>query len=397
MTNWTSRQRVEAAINHCEPDRVPLDMWGTDSRLVDDFYFKVLDHLCWEDKGEIERPGKTAAYVDYRLSDLLGCDFRHITAKGPAGFTRWTDDEGNSYDEWGIGYKKMGEHSFISKHPFPEPDIAAIRRHAWPDMNDPSRFEGMAERVRDWFKNTDYAITTTTPVSGLIMDVYQYLRGTENFFMDLCGEQKFAHALIEQIADLMETLYVNMVTPLAPCLTWIEFATDYGTQNAPFMSPQMYREFLKEPERRIFAAVKKVAPDAKIFMHSCGSVKRLIPDLIEAGVEILSSLQPLAFEMDSAELKKEFGNDLVFHGGIDLQQALVGTREQTVEETRRRIADYAPGGGYIVSPSNHFTSDVPVENFFALYETAAEFGRYPLASNQGRPRANRTDMRTAWS
>ena len=115
-------------------------------------------------------------------------------------------------------------------------------------------------------------------------------------------------------------------------------------------------------------------------MHSCGSVKRLIPDLIEAGVEILSSLQPLASAMDSAELKKEFGNDLVFHGGIDLQQALVGTREQTVEETRRRIADYAPGGGYIVSPSNHFTSDVPVQNFFALYETAAEFGRYPIGA-----------------
>ena len=104
----TSRQLVEAAINHREPYRVPLDMWVTDSRLVDDFYFKVLDHLGWEERGEIERPGKTAAYVDYRLSDLLGCDFRHITAKGPDGFNRWTDDEGNAYDEWGIGYKKMG-------------------------------------------------------------------------------------------------------------------------------------------------------------------------------------------------------------------------------------------------------------------------------------------------
>ena len=376
----TSRARVSAAINHREPDRVPLDMWGTDSRLVDEFYFKVLDHLGWKDKSQTERPGKTAAYVDYRLSDLLGCDFRHITAKGPAGFTRWTDAEGNSYDEWGIGYRKMGQHSFISKHPFPEPDVGAIRRHAWPDMNDPSRFEGMAERVCDWFENTDYAITTTTPVSGLLLDVCQYLRGTENFLMDMCAEPRFAHALIEQVAGLMETLYVNMVTPLAPRLTWIEFATDYGGQNGLFISPEMYREFLKGPESRIFAAVKRVAPQAKIFMHSCGSVKRLIPDLIEAGVEILSSLQPLASAMDSAELKKEFGNDLIFHGGIDLQQALVGTREQTVEETRRRIADYAPGGGYIVSPSNHFTSDVPVQNFFALYETAAEFGRYPIGA-----------------
>lgn len=86
MTKMTSRQRVDAAINLREPDRVPLDMWGTDTRLVDEFYFQVLERLGWEEKGQLERPGKTAQYVDYRLSDLLGCDFRHITAKGPAGF-----------------------------------------------------------------------------------------------------------------------------------------------------------------------------------------------------------------------------------------------------------------------------------------------------------------------
>lgn len=132
----------------------------------------------------------------------------------------------------------------------------------------------------------------------------------------------------------------------------------------------MYREFLKKPEARIVAAVKKVAPRAKIFTHSRGAVKRIIPDLIESGVEALSSLQPLAFEMDSAQLKKEFDKDLVFHGGIDLQQALVGTSRRTVEETLTRLRDYAPGGSYVCAPSNHFTSDVPVENFFALYETA---------------------------
>jgi uroporphyrinogen decarboxylase len=137
----------------------------------------------------------------------------------------------------------------------------------------------------------------------------------------------------------------------------------------------MYRKYLKGPESRIFAAAKKVAPGTKIFMHSCGSIKRLIPDLIEAGVEILSSLQPLAFEMNSAQLKKEFGTDIVFHGGIDLQQAMVGTKEQIVAETLTRLRDYAPGGGYICAPSNHFTSDVPVENFFALYETAKSFRR----------------------
>jgi uroporphyrinogen decarboxylase len=140
----------------------------------------------------------------------------------------------------------------------------------------------------------------------------------------------------------------------------------------------VYQKFFKHPTKRIFDAVKRVAPEAKIFLHCCGSIRKLIPDFIETGVEILSALQPLAKDMDSAELKKEFGNALVFHGGIDLQYALTGTKEDTIRETKRRIADYAPGGGYIASPSNHFTSDVPVENFLALYQTAQEYGTYPV-------------------
>lgn len=369
----THRERVAAALAFQESDRPPLDMWGTDSRLIDDFYFEVLEHLGWTDRGEIERPGKTAQYVDWRLADMFDCDFRHITAGRPAGFERVTDAQGNAYDEWGVGYRKVGEHSFISVHPFPEPDVTAIDRHRWPDMDDPSRFSGMVERVRAWHEETDYAITTTTPFSGLIFDICQYLRGTEAFFMDLYAEPAFAHALIAKVEELMTQLHLNMVEPLAPYLTWVEFASDYGTQKAPFLSPEKYREFFKEPERRIYDAVKRAAPGVKVYLHACGSVRRLIPDFIDAGVDVLSSLQPLAFEMGSKELKEEFGRELVFHGGIDLQHALVGTVEETVVETRKRLDDYSPGGGYVCAPSNHFTSDVPVENFFALYETARQY------------------------
>ena len=372
----THRERVEASIRHSEPDRIPIDMWGTDSRLIDEFYFKVLAYLGWDEYGELERPGKTARYVDYRLSDLFDCDFRHIVAKRPVGFEAWTDEEGNRYDEWGIGYRKLGEHSFISKHPFPDPDISSIGKHAWPDMSDSSRSEGLADRARKWFEDTDFAITTATPVSGLIMDIYQYLRGSDNFFTDLLLEERFAHALIEKIATLVEELYVNIVTPVAPYITWVEFASDYGTQHGPFLSPELYRKFLKTPERQIFAKIKSVAPKARIFMHSCGSIRRLIPDLIDAGIEVLSSLQPLAYEMDSYELKRDFGRELVFHGGVDMQRAMVGSTAQVIEETKRRIEAFSPEGGYIAGPSNHFTSDVPVENFMTMYETFANFGTY---------------------
>ena len=376
----THRERVAAVLDHIEPDRIPIDMWGTDSRLIDSFYIKILEYLGWDERGDLERPGKTAQYVDYRLSDRFDCDFRHIVAKRPEGFESWTDSEGNRFDEWGIGYRRAGEHSFISKHPIPEPDVSALRKHRWPDMSNQSRFEGIEERARRWFEETDYAITATTPVSGLIMDFYQYLRGPESFFTDLLLEEAFARELIETISQLMEELYINYVTPIAPYLACVEFASDWGSQHGPFVSPELYRKFFKSTESRIFARIKRICPDAKILLHACGSVRRLIPDLIDAGVEVLSSLQPLAFEMDSAELKREYGNDLVFRGAIDLQKAMVGDRGQVVDETKRRIAALAPGGGYIAGPSNHLTSDVPVENFFAMYETFVKYGKYPIES-----------------
>jgi len=374
----THRQRVRAALERKEPDRVPLDLWGCDSRLVDGLYFKVLEHLGWDQPGRLERPGKTAQYVDYRISDLLDVDFRHLTAGKPKNFEKHYDADGNVYDEWGIGYKQINEFWAITRHPFDQPDTSALRKHKWPVVRDPGRIEGLAEKARDWHENTDYAITTTTPVSGVIMDIYHYLRGTEQFCTDMYMHPKFAHALIEKIADIVTELYVYFITPVAPYLTWVEFASDFGTQAGAFMSEEMYREFLLKPMARIFDAVGKAAPQAKIFLHSCGSVRSLIPAFIDTGVDILSALQPLARDMDSAELKREFGQDILFHGGIDLQQALTGSKAQTIEETKRRIADYGPGGGYIFAPSNHFTSDVPVENFFAMYETALQCGTYPL-------------------
>ena len=132
--------------------------------------------------------------------------------------------------------------------------------------------------------------------------------------------------------------------------------------------------------KNVFSEVKKIAPNCKIFLHSCGSVKELIPEFIDIGVEVLSSLQPLAGQMDSAKLKREFGKELIFHGGIDIQKALCGTVEDTINETKKRIMDYGPGGGYICGPSNHFQIDVPVGNFFTLYKTARKFGIYPLSA-----------------
>lgn len=144
------------------------------------------------------------------------------------------------------------------------------------------------------------------------------------------------------------------------------------------MSRDIFKKFLKKPMARIFREVRKIAPHSRVFLHSCGSVRELIPDFIDMGVEILSSIQPLAKGMEPFELKKEFGKDLIFHGGGDMQKALSGTVEDAKNEARQKLKYFAPGGGYILGPSNHFQVDVPVENFLAFYKTGLEFGKYPI-------------------
>lgn len=373
-----SRQRVNLAIDHKEPDRVPIDLWGTDSRLLNDFYFEVLKYLKLDGLGEKVRPGKSAEYVDYRISDLVGSDFRHIVIGKPQNFQPYTDDKGITFDEWGIGRKPKGAYNFITHQPLFDADISDIEKYKGPFIKDPGRIKGLEEQAKDWYENTDYSITTTGPISGFLMEYYQYLRGTENFFTDLYLNPALAERLIEKLSEIFIEFYVYFITPVAKYITWIEFESDFGMQDRPFLSKELFNKFLKKPMGRVISEVKKAAPNAKIFLHSCGSIRELIPEFLDIGIEILSGIQPLAKDMDSKELKREFGKDIVFHGGVDIQKKILGKKEDTIKEAKSKIADYAQGGGYIFGPSNHFQIDVPVENFLAMYETALKYGRYPL-------------------
>ena len=372
----TSRERVRLALNHKEPDRVPVDLWGSDSRLNTNFYLRVMQELGENELGERIRPGSTSEYEDYRLADMVGSDFRHINIGRPDSFTSYTDADGNTIDEWGIGRKIIGKHPSITLYPLEDATIEDIPAYRWPDMSDPGRVRGLTEQARNWYETTDFAITATTATSGTIFELCQFLRGIEQFFIDLYEEPEFAAALIEKVTDLMIELNVRYVLSVAPYIEWIEFASDFGTQAGPFISPDCFREFFLKPYKRLFGAIKEAAPNVKVFLHSCGGIRPLIPMLIESGVDILSSLQPLAAGMDSFELKEQFGSQLVFHGGVDIQKALPGTLGELREECRTRIKAFAPGGGYILCGSNHFQNDVPVENFFKMYEYAKEFGQY---------------------
>lgn len=368
------RERVEAAINHREPDRVPIDVWGSASRLCNQLYFELVRDQGWADFGKFVSASRSGDYVDERVADLIHADIRHTNVGKPKYFAARKTEEGITYNEWGVGFKALGGESVIADVPFKEADTALIDKHCWPNPSDPGRRDGVRDQVLHWHENTDYFIATTSVVSGLMLDICPYLRGFEDFMMDLHLNKSFAHKLIEKVTDLLIEYYTSYLNGIGSYVGWVEFSSDHGMQDRPLISPKTYREFFKPHYKHLFDEVRKVAPNAKIWLHSCGSVWDLIPDFIDVGVDILNSLQPKAAKMDSFALKQEFGKDIIFHGGLDIQAGgITGSVEDAVNEARHRLDAFAPGGGYIFAPSNHFMQDVPLKNFYAIYECVRNY------------------------
>lgn len=377
------RQRVRAAINHKEPDRVPIDLWGSASRIHNKLYFEILKYIGIEGKGDLVRPGKSTAYVDYRISDFIDVDFRHINiGRKLESFKSYKDKDGNTIDEWGIGRKYVDEYDMVTHFPLANAEISDLEKYKWPVPEDRGRITGIKDQARNWYESTDYSITATTAVSGIMFEIAMFLRGPEQFLMDLYLNKRFAHKLIEKITEISIQTYIYYIKPIEKYIDWIEYSEDFGLQDRAFIPKEIFEEFFIKPHIKMFEAIKKVAPGAKTFLHTCGSVRELIPCFIEIGVDILNPLQPSAKYMDSFEIKKEFGRDLVFHGGIDIQHAICGTREQANIEAKKRIEAFAPGGGYVFAPTNHMQPDIPVENFIEIFKVAKDYGNYPIASDK---------------
>ena len=374
----TPRERVRLTLAHKEADRVPMDLWGCASRLHNKVYFGVVKELGLPGNGTLIRPGTLTEYEDYRISDALNIDFRHINIGKPKNFTGHSDDRGNSFDEWGIGHFKNEKYNAISVHPLADPDPSMLDDYPWPDPDDPGRTEGIGELARTYFEGTDYAVTATTATSGLLFEFGQYLCGAEQFLINLYEEELFTEKLIDKLTEIMIRIHLNYLRPIAPYIEWVEFASDLGTQKGPFMSMEMFRKYFKKPMAEIFQAVKKEYPGMKIMLHSCGAMSPFIPDLIDCGMDILNSLQPLAHDMDSARLKRDFGGSIVLHGGVDIQKAMQGTPGDVESEAKRAISSMAKGGGYIFAPANHLQGDCPPANVVTLYRCGEKFGHYPI-------------------
>ena len=377
----TSRERVEACIRHEEPDLVPIDVWGSASRINTDLYLETakLLGINTDETKRLIRPGKDTMYEDYAFADALDCDFRHVNTMAPKNFTPYKDEQGRVIDDWGIGRSLVGRFPTIVYHPLQKAtSIEDIEAWQTPDPHDPGRFEGQKELAKHYFEDTDKYVSACSANSGQVFDVCQYVRGAAEFFEDLYEDEEFARALIKKINDYLIELNLAYLDEVGPYIQCLEFTSDFGSQHSAFISTKMFRDFFKEPYTELFAACKEKCPHIKIFLHSCGDVHDLIDEFIDCGVDIMNPLQPTAEHMDTAELKARYGDRVTFHGAIDIQKAIFGSDEDVKNEVKRAIKSAAPGGGYILSPANHIQEGTPPQNVISLYRYAREYGRYPI-------------------
>ena len=192
-------------------------------------------------------------------------------------------------------------------------------------------------------------------------------RGIENFLADMAGEPDFARGLLNRIIDKNMVMLENFLW--APEIDGVLLGSDWGTQLDLIMSPDTWQEMIRPGEQREYDLVHSYGKD--VWVHSCGNIEKIIPSLIEMGLDVLNPVQPEA--MDIAILKKEYGDKLTFWGGISTQQVLpFGTPEEVKQETRRVRDLMSQGGGYILATAQEIQGDVPAENIVALIEAARE-------------------------
>lgn len=379
------RERVLMALRHQEPDRVPFDLAGTVTTGIHHIaYRNLLNYLGMpKDDIKIAEIHQQLAAVHEDVLQRLKVDFRPVYSKLPSGW-RPKFEEDHKYtrfiDQWGIGWRKPkdgGLYYDLESHPFASFSTPEeVANYRVPDPADPARLEGVEEEARRLAESTGAALCLAG-VSAGFMEMAYWLRGYENFFMDLAGDHKMAHAILDKTVEIKIKFWEMALSRFGDLIDVVVEADDFASQFGMIISPETYRKFIKPRQKELFGAIKKHS-NAFICFHSCGSVHDIIPDLIEVGVDALNPVQVSAANMDSNKLKKEFGDALTFWGGgVDTQRVLnYGTPQQVKDEVKRRIDDLAPGGGFVFTPVHNVQADVPPENYMAMWEAWEEYGKY---------------------
>ena len=367
MKACTHRERVLASLHHQEPDRVPIDMMGNATMLVDQTYFVLRDYLGLEPISPI-RQGTTANYYDERILTRLDIDFRRLFLPEKQAPHAALDD-GQYTDAWGIRYVRTGPFVNLIESPLRNAaTVEQVDNHAWPNVGDLFITDGLADHARRMYDETDYALVARNPLTAGFLDRACQLTGAPEFFTALAAAPDVARSIIAHLLTVYKDVYAMFLDAVGPYIQMVETADDLGSQQSLLISPAMYREFIKPAERELYALIHEKAPKAALFRHCDGAIGPIIPDLIEVGVDVLNPVQTSSKGMDPQELKSRFGSLLTFHGSVE---GMAGPLDALVDEVRRRLQTFAPGGGFILASCNHMV-DVPPENILAMFDAVCK-------------------------
>ncbi len=381
METLTSRERFTMALDHKEPDRVPLDLGSLTSTIrTVDAYDRLKNHMGLALNKKIRHFADGHIIPDEEILQALHVDTLYLRMNVPQSWERVRLDAQTVVDEWGVPwYKPPGSfYTFPATHPMKTAALEEIEKFPWPDPDEPSRFTGLGEKARQLFDKTNYALVADGITGVGVFDMSWHLRGMENIFLDMLIHPDFTQALFQRLTDFYVSAYRNYLQAVGDFIQMVIYYEDLSGQDGPLISPALYRKFVQPCHRRIFNEIKKHTA-AKLCVHTCGSVYAFLDDYVELGVDVLNPVQISARDMDPHRLKEKYGSVLSFHGGIDTQRFLPrATPAEVKEEVRRMIGILGRGGGYLFTSCHSIQPDVSPENILALFSAAAEYGRYPL-------------------
>ena len=381
----TSRERLLLALNHREPDRVPIDLGGNQSGIHRFAYQRLVDLLGLKEEIVIMDLVQQLALPSEAVLERLHVDTRYVRAKGAAGFDARVvkrEREGRTWhdftDEFGVTWS-MPEDSpryfDITHSPLAGLSLDEIKAYPFPRGDDPTRFEGLREEALRIRRDTPCAVISG--ISGVVYEICWYMRGLENLFADMIERPQVLEAIIDRTLKFWLDWFRLFLDEAGDIVDVIMIGDDLAGQKGPLFSPAIYRSIVKPRQKRLVQYIRS-RTKAKIWYHSCGSVLQYIPDLIDNGVDALNPVQLSARGMDPDELKKAFGEEICFWGGgIDSQHVLPrASPDEVREQVRRNLGIFKPGGGYVFANVHNIQADVPPGNVIAMFDAAHECGQY---------------------
>lgn len=376
-----SRDRVTMALNHREPDKIPVDLATTTvTSITYPAYEQLRSFLGFPPvEPKIAHIHQGVVHPDEDLLRRYEVDFRPVTMrKSPRGHMAEKLTEDEFRDEHGIIWRRAGYDYAPVSSPLGDATVEDLEGSTWPDPRDPARVEGLREEAREVFQSTDFAVVADIMCRGPFEQAVK-LRGFEQFLTDMYLDPRFTEALLDKITGEIIALWDSYLGSVGDYVQVVCQGDDLGMQTGLIISPNDYRKYIKPCHQKIFRFIHAKAK-AKLFLHSCGGIYDIIPDLIETGVDILNPIQRNAAKMDIAALKRDFGRDLCFWGGgIDVQQFLPHAAPGEIEDEIKRSLDVlAPGGGYVFAFTHNIQPDTSPDRVDTAYRAALAHRSYPI-------------------